>query len=106
MRISDWSSDVCSSDLSLTSGAADDCGWSPLQWNRPIPATELREATQAIGGLGNELITGAAFTDEAVMARGDLDRFRILHFATHGLVTPPHPGCPARPALQIGRAHV
>ncbi|APL95149.1 CHAT domain-containing protein [Sphingobium indicum] len=90
---------AASSRGGLTSGAADDCGWSPLQWNRPIPATELREAAQAIGGLGNELITGAAFTDEAVMARGDLDRFRILHFATHGLVTPPHPGCPARPAL-------
>lgn len=83
----------------LANGAADDCGWSPLQWNRPIPATELREAAQAIGGQGSELITGAAFTDEAVMARGDLDKFRILHFATHGLVTPPHPGCPARPAL-------
>ncbi|WP_037455785.1 CHAT domain-containing protein [Sphingobium chlorophenolicum] len=83
----------------LSNGAADDCGWSPLQWNRPIPATELREAAQAIGGQGSELITGAAFTDEAVMARRDLDAFRILHFATHGLVTPPHPGCPARPAL-------
>ena len=83
----------------LANGALDDCGWSPQQWNRPIPATELREAAQAIGGQGSELITGAAFTDEAVMARGDLDTFRILHFATHGLVTPPHPGCPARPAL-------
>ena len=25
--------------------------------------------------------------------------FRILHFATHGVVTPPRPGCPAQPAL-------
>lgn len=83
----------------LADGATDDCGWSPLQWNRPIPATELREAAQAIGGQGSELVTGAAFTDEAVMGRRDLDSFRILHFATHGLVTPPHPGCPARPAL-------
>lgn len=90
---------AASSRGTLSNGVADDCGWSPLQWNRPIPATELREAAQAIGGQGSELITGAAFTDEAVMARGDLDRFRILHFATHGLVTPPHPGCPARPAL-------
>nr|WP_255326550.1 CHAT domain-containing protein [Sphingobium sp. EM0848] len=83
----------------LADGGTDDCGWSPLQWNRPIPATELREAAQAIGGQGSELVTGAAFTDEAVMGRRDLDSFRILHFATHGLVTPPHPGCPARPAL-------
>ncbi|WP_242128289.1 CHAT domain-containing protein [Sphingobium sp. Sx8-8] len=83
----------------VNDGTAGDCNWSPLQWNRPIPATELREAAQAIGGQGSQLVTGAAFTDEAVMARGDLDSFRILHFATHGLVTPPHPGCPARPAL-------
>lgn len=80
-------------------GTGDDCGWSPAQWNHPIPATELRQAAQAIGSQGSELITGAAFTDEAVMARRDLDQFRILHFATHGLVTPPRAGCPARPAL-------
>jgi CHAT domain-containing protein/tetratricopeptide (TPR) repeat protein len=87
----------------LTRGALlsdrDDCGWSPAQWNRPIPATELRKAAQSIGGEGSELVTGGDFTDQAVMARGDLDRFRILHFATHGLVTPPRAGCPARPAL-------
>jgi CHAT domain-containing protein len=59
----------------------------------------LRQAAQAIGGQGSELVTGAAFTDAAVMGRGDLDHFRILHFATHGLVTPPRAGCPARPAL-------
>ncbi|WP_422794986.1 CHAT domain-containing protein [Sphingobium mellinum] len=79
--------------------AGEDCGWSPAQWDHPIPATELRQAAQAIGAQGSELMTGTAFTDDAVMARRDLDQFRILHFATHGLVTPPHPGCPARPAL-------
>jgi CHAT domain-containing protein/tetratricopeptide (TPR) repeat protein len=80
-------------------GVGEDCGWSPAQWNHPIPATELRRAAQAIGGQGSELVTGGAFTDAAVMGRGDLDHFRILHFATHGLVTPPRAGCPARPAL-------
>jgi CHAT domain-containing protein len=80
-------------------GGGEDCGWSPAQWSHPIPATELRQAAQAIGAEGSELVTGAAFTDQAVMGRGDLDHFRILHFATHGLVTPPRPGCPARPAL-------
>jgi CHAT domain-containing protein len=84
---------------STVSEGAEGCGWSPAQWNHPIPATELRQAAQAIGGQGSELVTGAAFTDAAVMGRGDLDRFRILHFATHGLVTPPRAGCPARPAL-------
>jgi len=29
----------------------------------------------------------------------ELNDFRILHFATHGLVTAPRPGCPPRPAL-------
>lgn len=86
--------------------AGEDCGWSPAQWNQPISATELRQAAQAIGAQGSELMTGSAFTDEAVMARRDLDQFRILHFATHGLVTPPHPGCPARPALLTSFAPV
>ena len=80
-------------------GGAEDCSWSPAQWNHPIPADELRQAAQAVGISGSELVTGAAFTDDAVKARGDLDHFRILHFATHGLVTPPRAGCPARPAL-------
>lgn len=83
----------------LAGGAADDCNWAPAQWDHPIPATELHEAEQAIGGQGNALMTGAAFTDDAVLARTDLGSFRILHFATHGLVTPAAPGCPARPAL-------
>lgn len=84
---------------SLSGGVADDCNWSATQWDHPIPAKELHEAEQAIGGQGNALMTGAAFTDDAVMARTDLGSFRILHFATHGLVTPAAPGCPARPAL-------
>lgn len=83
---------------SIGSGG-EDCSWSPAQWNHPIPATELRQAAQAIGAQGSELVTGAAFTDAAVMGRGDLDQYRILHFATHGLVTPPRASCPARPAL-------
>lgn len=80
-------------------GQAEDCSWSPAQWNHPIPATELQQAAQAVGLAGSEVVTGAAFTDDAVKGRSDLDHFRILHFATHGLVTPPRAGCPARPAL-------
>ena len=83
----------------MTDGNAVNCDWSPAQWNHPIPATELRQAEKAIGGQGSELVTGAAFTDQAVLARDDLNSFRILHFATHGLLTPPRPACPARPAL-------
>nr|WP_205525195.1 CHAT domain-containing protein [Novosphingobium sp. THN1] len=52
-----------------------------------------------LSGQGTDLMVGSAFSDTAIKARGDLDNFRILHFATHGLVTPPQPSCAARPAL-------
>jgi CHAT domain-containing protein len=45
------------------------------------------------------VITGAAFTDSAIKAREDLAQYRVLHFATHGLVDAPREDCPARPAL-------
>lgn len=76
-----------------------DCGWPGDQWNHPISAVELRQAASAFPASRSEVLTGNAFTDAALFARDDLDSFRILHFATHGLVTPPKPQCPARPAL-------
>jgi CHAT domain-containing protein len=79
-----------------------DCSWSLAAWNRPISAKELIAAGAAASGGRpgeSEIVTGTAFTDTAITSRSDLDHFRILHFATHGLVTPPRPGCPARPAL-------
>lgn len=75
------------------------CDWSPAEWNRPIAATELYSARDLIGSAGAEVVTGAAFTDRQLRTRGDLSDYRILHFATHGLVTPPQPGCQAKPAL-------
>jgi CHAT domain-containing protein len=77
----------------------DGCDWPASTWARPVSADELTLGNRMLGGAGNQVITGAAFTDDAVRARGDLANFRILQFATHGLVTAPHPGCPARPAL-------
>jgi CHAT domain-containing protein len=68
-------------------------------WNRPISAAELVTASRELGQGRSELLTGAAFTDTAVEARDDLDNYRILHFATHGIVTAPRPACPVRPAL-------
>ena len=68
-------------------------------WNRPISAAELITASQELGRDRSELVTGAAFTDTAVEGRGDLNGFRIVHFATHGIVTAPRAGCPVRPAL-------
>lgn len=75
------------------------CQWPLDEWNRPIAATELRQAANLLGPAGTEVVTGAAFTDSAIMSRGDIADYRVLHFATHGLVTPPQSGCPARPAL-------
>ncbi|HYD12481.1 MAG TPA: CHAT domain-containing tetratricopeptide repeat protein [Allosphingosinicella sp.] len=78
------------------------CSWSLAAWNRPISARELRVAgdAAAMGRAGEaEIVTGSAFTDTGIIARSDLDQYRILHFATHGLTTPPRPECPARPAL-------
>lgn len=75
------------------------CAWPVATWNQPIAADELRAAAVLEGRGRPELMTDAAFTDTAIQARGDLDSFRIVHFATHGLVTAPRDGCPARPAL-------
>jgi CHAT domain-containing protein len=79
-------------------GGAIDCTWPLTTWNRPIAATELREAASLVGS-GAQVVTGEAFTDNGLRGRGDLADYRILHFATHGLVTAPRPECPARPAL-------
>lgn len=75
------------------------CALPVASWNHPIPADELVAASQVFGAGRSDLLTRAAFTDTAIEQRGDLDMFRILHFATHGVVTPPRPGCPAQPAL-------
>lgn len=75
------------------------CAWPVAAWNSPISANELQAATGIFGRAGSDLMTGADFTDTAIMARDDLSSFRIVHFATHGLVTAPRDGCPARPAL-------
>lgn len=76
-----------------------DCNWPLATWGRPVSATELRQAGALVGAGPSDVVTGAAFTDSAIIARTDLSDYRILHFATHGLVTAPRPECPARPAL-------
>lgn len=76
-----------------------DCGWGPALWNSPIDDKELLIASDLIGDAQSQLITGADFTDTRIAEKEDLDQFRVLHFATHGLVTPPNPNCPAKPAL-------
>ncbi|MGZ8297836.1 MAG: CHAT domain-containing protein [Allosphingosinicella sp.] len=80
------------------------CGWPLGQWSKPISDDELHTARKAVGAAGSDIVTGAEFSDSAIKARGDLSQYRILHFATHGLVTAPRPECPARPALMTSFA--
>jgi len=77
----------------------DACDWPLASWNNPVAVTELQVAAKALGGSGTELLIGSAFSDTNLAARTDLNNYRILHFATHGLVTAPAPQCAARPAL-------
>lgn len=74
------------------------CQWSPNIWANPIKADELRQAATRFGETA-QVLTGDQFTDSAIMGLDDLSEYRILHFATHGLVTAPQPECPPRPAL-------
>jgi CHAT domain-containing protein len=79
---------------------ADECDWPIAIWQDPISADELRTAEARFGPEHSRLITGASFNDAALLQASDgLDQYRVLHFATHGLVTSPRPDCPARPAL-------
>jgi CHAT domain-containing protein len=79
---------------------ADECDWPIAIWQDPIPATELKVAEARFGPAESRLVTGAAFNDAALLQPNEgLDQYRVLHFATHGLVTAPRPDCPARPAL-------
>ncbi|NNM76168.1 CHAT domain-containing protein [Sphingomonas sp. ID1715] len=77
----------------------DPCDWPLETWNRPISAAELQFARSALGAQQAAVLTGAEFADTNIVNRSDLRDYRVLHFATHGLVTAPRPQCPARPAL-------
>ncbi len=78
----------------------ENCDWSPAIWSRPISPRELFVAADRLGSERSAaVITQGGFSDTAIKQRDDLSEYRILHFATHGLVTAPQPGCPPRPAL-------
>jgi CHAT domain-containing protein len=87
----------------LIPAAADrDCSLPIGNWEHPISAKELQVASsilQSYDPSGVQLITGDAFTDTALEGRSDLDQYRIIHFATHGVVTSRAAKCPAQPAL-------
>lgn len=78
---------------------ADECDWPLTTWQAPISPAELAIGEAAFGPANSTVVTGDAFTDTALLNNEELDNYRILHFATHGLVTAPRPDCPPRPAL-------
>ncbi len=81
------------------SAPMDDCSWPLATWQDPIDPGELKLGQSIMGASRSQILTGEAFTDTALLKSDSLDDYRILHFATHGLVTAPRPECPARPAL-------
>jgi CHAT domain-containing protein len=87
----------------LIPAAADrDCTLPISSWAHPISAKELQTASailQPYDPGGVQVVTGDAFTDTALESRDDLDQYRIIHFATHGVVTSRAAKCPAQPAL-------
>ncbi|MEO7634732.1 MAG: CHAT domain-containing protein, partial [Sphingomicrobium sp.] len=83
--------------------AADrDCLLPMSSWAKPISAKELRTAGQILSGIdpsGVQILTRDDFTDTGLEARSDLANYRILHFATHGVVTERAAKCAVQPAL-------
>lgn len=78
---------------------ADECDWPLATWQNPISADELFFAQKKLALGGSAVKIDANFSDSALLSESDLDQYRVLHFATHGLVTAPRADCPARPAL-------
>lgn len=60
-------------------------------------ADELQKIQTILGVPDEDIVTGTAFTDTSVKNM-DLSRFRVLHFATHGLLAQ-DPECLPEPAL-------
>ena len=87
----------------LIPAAADrDCILPLSSWAQPISAKELQTAAsifQAVDPNGVQIITRDQFTDVGLESRSDLDDYRVVHFATHGVVTARAPKCAAQPAL-------
>jgi CHAT domain-containing protein len=91
-------SDITALRTAAALDGAENCVWSPGIWARPIKADELYAAAARFAE-GTRVVTREDFSDSAIRDMTDLADYRILHFATHGLVTAPQPQCPPRPAL-------
>ena len=91
-----------SASVTIPAAADRDCILPLSSWTNPISARELETAGGIIRKFdpnGVEILTRDRFTDTGLAARGDLNDYRILHFATHGVVTARAAKCAAQPAL-------
>jgi CHAT domain-containing protein/tetratricopeptide (TPR) repeat protein len=65
----------------------------------PDTADEVRAVGASLGATdAGQIVVGSAFTDEGVKARKDLSDYKVLYFATHGLLPQPS-ACLPEPAL-------
>ncbi len=64
----------------------------------PETAGEVRAVGQAFGAGPGDIVLGADFTDVGVDGRDDLDQYKVIYFATHGLL-PQAGDCLPEPAL-------
>lgn len=79
-----------------------DCVLPMTSWSQPISASELRTAGDIFSRSdpnGVLILTQQDFTDTGLKQRSDLNDYRIIHFATHGVVTARSAKCAAQPAL-------
>ena len=86
----------------LPSTGDGDCSLPLSSWSKPISAKELEVAGGILRNIdpnGVQIVTRDAFTDTGIEQRQDLGDYRILHFATHGVVTARAAKCPSQPAL-------
>ena len=73
--------------------------WTPL----PETADELCAVSAELGGLNGDVWLGSRATEsalKALSAKGGLEKYAVIHFATHGLVTNDVPGLD-EPALML-----
>lgn len=93
---------VATATAAVPASADRDCILPISSWMHPISAHELQVAARIVSSFdpkGVQVVTGDSFTDTGLAGREDLDQFRIIHFATHGVVTSRAAKCAAQPAL-------
>ena len=89
-------------EAAIPAAADRDCLLPLSSWSHPISARELEVAGSILRKFdpnGVDIVTRDQFTDTGLQQRSDLAQYRILHFATHGVVTARAPKCAAQPAL-------